>query len=70
MQVHHGNWRRGEGGGVLLCPFLKMEKSALILEKKNALIVFISYLKCCLKSIEDKKLRHFSLFYVTDEVFM
>ena len=34
------NRRKGEGGG-LPCPVLKTEKSNQILEKKNALTVFI-----------------------------
>ena len=49
------------GRGSFPLPFFENGKKCPNFGEKNALIVFISYLKCCLKSIEEKKLRHFSL---------
>ena len=44
--------RDGEGGGDLRCPFLKIEKSALILEKRLWFFPFsIFHSKCSFKSI-------------------
>ena len=59
IMVTGGAASGGRGSSPL--PFFENGKKYPNFGEKNALIVFISYLKCCLKSIEEKKLQHFSL---------
>ena len=61
--LEYVDWRTSREKGGLLCTFLKIEKLALILEKKaliKPIFGLIFHLKYSLKSIWEKKLLYFS----------